>query len=572
MATAVMVAMVATAARLLRPRKDIEMLKHSLIAAAVALFAAGCTMAPKYERPAAPVDQTFPTGGIYDKQPDATSPAAPSGSAQAKPAVDIGWRDFFVDARLQQIVAIALKNNRDLRVSMLNVAAARSQYQITRAELLPTLDAVGSQTKQRTPKDLSFFGQTISNQYSVGVNASWEIDFFGRIQSLKDQALEQYFALAETRKAAEISLVSQVADQYLTMLSDDDQLTVTRNTLKTAQESYRITKLQFDNGVGTELDVTQSEGILQQAASNLQSQLRLRAQAENALVLLIGEPLPADLPPGLPLDSQNLLADIPAGLPSDLLVRRPDIASAEHSLLAANANIGAARAAFFPKVSLTGSFGTLAPSLGTLFKPGSAAWSFAPQISIPIFEGGTNLANLDLAQIQKRIEIANYEKAIQTAFREVADGLAARGTYDEQIKALERFVKSQARGLELSDMRYRNGVDNYLSVLTAQTNLYTAQQLLITARLNRVTNLVDLYRELGGGWIEHAGDQPRPSDAMPNYRDIGTPAAAAPAPAASGTTVSSAATGPAKLVPVQHLVPAAKPQVDADGKAVGSAG
>ena len=547
------------------------MLKHSLIAAAVALFAAGCTMAPKYERPAAPVDQTFPTGGVYDKQPDATSPAAPSGSAQAKPAVDIGWRDFFVDARLQQIVEIALKNNRDLRVSMLNVAAARSQYQITRAELLPTLDAVGSQTKSRTPKDLSLFGQTISNQYSVGVNASWEIDFFGRIQSLKDQALEQYFALAETRKAAEISLVSQVADQYLTMLSDDDQLTVTRNTLKTAQESYRITKLQFDNGVGTELDVTQSEGILQQAASNLQSQLRLRAQAENALVLLIGEPLPADLPPGLPLDSQNLLADIPAGLPSDLLVRRPDIASAEHSLLAANANIGAARAAFFPKVSLTGSFGTLAPSLGTLFKPGSAAWSFAPQISIPIFEGGTNLANLDLAQIQKRIEIANYEKAIQTAFREVADGLAARGTYDEQIKALDRYVKSQARGLELSDMRYRNGVDNYLSVLTAQTNLYTAQQLLITARLNRVTNLVDLYRELGGGWIEHAGDQPRPSDAMPNYRDIGTPTAAT-APAASGTTVSSASTVPAKLVPVQHLVPAAKPQVDADGKAVGSAG
>ena len=547
------------------------MLKHSLMAAAVALFAAGCTMAPKYERPAAPVDQTFPTGGIYDKQPDGASSASPNASAQAKPAVDIGWRDFFADARLQQIVAIALKNNRDLRVSMLNVAAARSQYQITRAELLPTLDAVGSQTKSRTPRDLSLFNQTISNQYSVGVNASWEIDFFGRIQSLKDQALEQYFALAETRKAAEISLVSQVADQYLTMLSDDDQLTVTRNTLKTADESYRITKLQFDNGVGTELDVRQSEGIQQQAAANLQSQLRLRAQAENALVLLIGEPLPADLPPGLPLDSQNLLTDIPAGLPSDLLTRRPDIVSAEHSLLAANANIGAARAAFFPKISLTGSFGTLAPSLGTLFKPGSAAWSFAPQISIPIFEGGTNLANLDLAQIQKRIEIANYEKAIQTAFREVADGLAARGTYDEQIKALERYVKSQARGLELSDMRYRNGVDNYLSVLTAQTNLYTAQQLLITARLNRATNLVDLYRELGGGWVEHAGDQPRPSDAMPNYHDIGTPTAAA-TPAASGTTLSSASTGPAKLVPVQRLVPAAKPQVDADGKAVGSAG
>jgi outer membrane protein, multidrug efflux system len=566
-------ATVVMAARLRLPRKDIEMLKHSLIAAAVALFAAGCTMAPKYERPAAPVDQTFPTGGVYDRQPDAASSVSPNASTQAKPAVDIGWRDFFVDARLQQIVAIALKNNRDLRVSMLNVAAARSQYQITRAELMPTLDAVGSQSKQRTPKDLSLFNQTISNQYSVGVNASWEIDFFGRIQSLKDQALEQYFALAETRKAAEISLVSQVADQYLTMLSDDDQLTVTRNTLKTADESYRITKLQFDNGVGTELDVRQSQGIQQQAAANLQSQLRLRAQAENALVLLIGEPLPADLPPGLPLDSQNLLTDIPAGLPSDLLVRRPDIVSAEHSLLAANANIGAARAAFFPKISLTGSFGTLAPSLGTLFKPGSAAWSFAPQISIPIFEGGTNLANLDLAQIQKRIEIANYEKAIQTAFREVADGLAARGTYDEQIKALELFVKSQARSLELSDMRYRNGVDNYLAVLTAQTNLYTAQQLLITARLNRATNLVDLYRELGGGWIEHAGEQPRPSDSMPNYRDIGTPtAAAAPAAAAVSVSSASAPAGSAKLVPVQHLVPAAKPQVDAGGKAVGSAG
>jgi multidrug efflux system outer membrane protein len=510
-------AMVTKAARLLRPRKDIEMLKHSLMAAAVALFAAGCTMAPKYQRPAAPVDQTFPTGGIYDRQPDASSSASNGRTADAKAAVDIGWRDFFADARLQQIVALALKNNRDLRVSMLNVVSARAQYQITRASLMPTLDAVASQTKQRTPKDLSFFNQTVSNQYSVGVNASWEIDFFGRIQSLKDQALEQYFSLAETRKAAEIALVSQVADQYLTMLSDDDQLTVTRNTLQTAQESYRISKLEFDNGNGTELDVRQAEGVVLQADANLQAQMRARAQDENALVLLVGEPLPADLPPGRKLDSQNLLSDIPAGLPSDLLTRRPDIVSAEHSLLAANANIGAARAAFFPKVSLTGSFGTLSPSLGGLFKPGSTGWSFAPQISLPIFEGGTNIANLDLAQVQKRIEIANYEKAIQTAFREVADGLAARGTFDDQIKSLERFVNSQSRRLELSEMRYRNGVDPYLVVLTAQNDLYTAQQLLITARLQRATNLVNLYQFLGGGWIEHAGDEPRPPDETTDY-------------------------------------------------------
>lgn len=366
-----------------------------------------------------------------------------------------------------------------------------------------------------------------------------EIDFFGRIRSLKDQALAQYLSTAESRKAAEISLVSSVADQYLTMLAYDDQLVVTQNTLKTAQESFRITKLQYENGTGTELDLRQSEGVVEEAQANLQTQSRLRAQAENALVLLVGEPLPADLPAGMPLDTQNLLSDIPAGLPSDLLTRRPDIAAAEQSLLAANANIGAARAAFFPRVSLTGSFGTLSPTLGGLFKPGSAAWSFAPQITVPIFEGGQNKANLDLANVQKRIEIANYEKAIQTAFREVADGLAARGTFDEQIKALERFVNSQSRRLELSDLRYRNGVDSYLSVLTAQTALYEAQQLLITARLNRLTNLVDLYQFMGGGWIERSGDAPRPADAPVDYGSQGAPqAASAPAAADSPKTVA----------------------------------
>lgn len=535
------------------------MLRQSLMAtavgAALTVLVAGCTFQPKYERPEAPVTSTFPEGGIYANQPDASSTASNGRSANSLAAPDIGWRDFFADARLQRVVEIALKNNRDLRVSVLNMQAARAQYQITRAGLFPTIDAVGSQSKQRTPKDLSFFNQTISNTYSVGVNASWEIDFFGRIQSLKDQALAQYLSLAETRKAAEISLVSSVADQYLQVLAFDDLLTVTRNTLKTADESYRITKLQYDNGVGSELDVRQAQGVVEQARANLQTEMRLRAQSVNALVLLVGEPLPDDLPQGVPLDSQNLLSDIPAGLPSDLLTRRPDIAAAEQSLLAANANIGAARAAFFPRVSLTGSFGTLSPTLGGLFKPGSAAWSFAPQISIPIFEGGANVANLDLAQVQKRIEIANYEKAIQNAFREVADGLAARGTFDDQIVALQRFVESQSRRLELSDLRYRNGVDSYLAVLTAQTDLYSAQQLLINARLQRLTNLVDLYQFLGGGWIEHAGDQPRPADAPVDY---GSTAPAAPAVPASGASVS-------KLTPIEQRVPSA-PQAEATAK------
>ncbi|MBB5400991.1 efflux transporter outer membrane subunit [Paraburkholderia youngii] len=503
------------------------MQKHSLIAVAVALLATGCTLAPHYQRPAAPVTATFPTGGVYDQQPGAQGARSANGQA----AADIGWRNFFVDPRLQQLIEIALKNNRDLRVSVLNMQASAAQYRIVRAGLFPTLNAAASQSRSRTPKDLTFTGVTISNTYSVGLNASWEIDFFGRVQSLKDQALAKYLGTAQARKAAEIALVSQVANQYMTVLELDDLLKVTQNTLVTAQESYRITKLQFDNGTGSELDLRQSQTVVETASANLQSQMRLRAQADNALVLLIGEPLPADLSPGLPLSDQNLLTDIPAGLPSDLLTRRPDIMEAEENLLAANANIGAARAAFFPKVTLTGSAGTLSPTLGGLFKPGSAAWSFAPSITLPIFEGGQNMANLDLANIEKNVQIATYEKAIQTAFREVADGLAARGTYDEQIAALERDVAAEQRRLDLSTLRYKNGVDSYLSVLTAQTALYVAQQALVTARMERLQNLVTLYQALGGGWIEHNGDQPRPADAPVGYGAASAPVAASAATA-----------------------------------------
>jgi outer membrane protein, multidrug efflux system len=525
-------AVVATAAA--RARKDTEMHKLSLIAVAAALLA-GCTMEPHYNRPEAPVSQSFPQGGVYATQPGAVNESGqPGRSANGAAATDIGWRDFFVDPRLQELVAIALKNNRDLRVSVLNVEAARAQYQIARAPLFPSIDGVGTEQRSRVPRDLQTGPENPASVYNVGLQASWEIDFWGRIRSLKDQALAQYLSTAQARKAAEISLVSQVADQYLVMLADEDLLKVTQNTLKTAQDSYNITKAQFDNGTGTELDLRQAQTVVENAQANLQAQMRARAQAENALVLLIGEPLPADLPQGLPLNGQSLLADIPAGLPSDLLTRRPDIMEAEETLLAANANIGAARAAFFPKISLTAAFGTESLSLGGLFKAGTAAWSFAPQIAMPIFEGGANVANLDLANVQKRIEIANYEKAIQSAFREVADGLAARGTYDQQIGALERSTFANQRTLSLSELRYTNGADSYVPVLLAQNNLYTAQQALITARLARQTNLVDLYRALGGGWIEHQGETPRPADAPVDYGAASAPAAAsAPTPAAS---------------------------------------
>lgn len=484
------------------------MRKFPLIAIAAALATAGCTLAPHYERPAAPVAAQFPQDGVYASQP------SDGRSAQGLSAADIGWRDFFVDPRLQRLIEIALRNNRDLRVAVLNVEAARAQYRITRAGLFPSVSAVGTESRTRTPSDLLTPGSpNISSVYNVGASATWELDLFGRVQSLKDQSLAQYLATAQARKAAEISLVAQVADQYLTLLSNDDLLQVTADTLKTAQASYALTKLQFENGTGSELDLRQAQTVVETALANQQAQARARAQALNALVLLVGEPLSDDLPPGLPLDAQNLLTDIPAGLPSDLLTRRPDVMEAEDKLRAANANIGAARAAFFPRISLTGSGGTESGTLGGLFKAGSAAWSFAPQITLPIFEAGQNVANLDLAHVQKRIEIANYEKAIQSAFREVADGLAARVTYDQQIAALARDEQAQQRSFELSDLRYKNGVDSYLAVLTAQTNLYAAQQQLISARLARWTNLVDLYRALGGGWVAQAGEKPREADA-----------------------------------------------------------
>jgi multidrug efflux system outer membrane protein len=452
------------------------------LAIGLILVVAGCSMQPVYERPAAPVAGEFPTGAAYKATP-----------ARVSPAADIGWREFLADPRLQRLVEIALQNNRDLRVAVLNVAQVQAQYRIQRAALLPQVAAFADASRTRNK------GVT-TNEYSVGVSAAWEIDLFGRLRSLSDAALEQYFATAYARQAAEILLVSQVADQYLTMLALDEQLAVTRQTLETAQASYKIVKLQFDTGTGTELSLRQAETVVEQANANRAAQLRARAQAENGLVLLIGQPLPADLPPPLPMGEQKILADIPAGLPSDLLTRRPDILEAEAVLRAENANVGAARAAFFPSISLTGSLGTQSATLGGLFSEGSQAWTFLPSITLPIFEGGALRANLDVAKLRKDIGVAQYEKTIQSAFREVADGLAARGTYDEQLASLERYTAAQRRRLELADFRYRNGADTYLNVLTAQTDFYNAQQALVATRLQRLTSLVDLYRSLGGGW------------------------------------------------------------------------
>ncbi len=473
--------------------------------ALVLALAAGCSLQPTYERPAAPVAGTFPSGAAYK--------AAQAGRAGTTlPAGDIGWRDFLRDAQLQRLVEIALADNRDLRVAMLNVEQVRAQYRIQRAALFPQVSGYADASRSRTPAGVSTSGQATTTQtYEVGVSASWEIDFFGRLRSLSDAALQQYFASAYARQAAEILLVSQVADQYLTLLAIDEQMQVTQQTAKTAQASYDIVKLQFDTGTGTELALRQAQTVVELAQANYAAQVRGRAQAENALVLLIGRPLPTDLPPPVRLGAQPILADIPEGLPSDLLTRRPDILQAEAILRSENANIGAARAAFFPTISLTGSLGTASASLSGLFGGGSTFWSLIPALSVPIFNAGTLEASLDVARIQKDIGIAQYEKAIQTAFREVSDGLAARGTYDDQVAATERYTAAQQRAFDLSTFRYRNGVDNYLTVLTAQTGFYDAQLTLVSTRLQRLTNLVDLYRALGGGWIQRTGDEPRPA-------------------------------------------------------------
>ena len=478
---------------------------RSLFTAAAALLLAACSLQPVYEQPAAPVAPAYPTG-----------PAYKGISATATPAADIGWRDFLLDARLQRLVDIALKNNRDLRIAALNIAQFEAQYRIQRAALLPAVAASGTNTAAHGPIAVPGGGtQSITTHtYTADVSASWTLDFFGRVQSLRDAALQQYFATAQGSKATYILLISQVADQYLTMLAADELLAVTQRTLQAAQQSYDLARLQFEAGTGTELSVRQAETVVEQARANYAAQVRSRAQAENALVVLIGEPLPADLPAGLPFGSQSPIADVPAGLPSELLVRRPDIIQAEANLRATYANIGAARAAFFPTISLTGALGRESTQLSNLFTPQSKTWSFMPSISVPIFQGGALQAALGVAKVQKEIAVAQYEKAIQTAFREVADGLAARGTYDEQIAATEREVRAQQKALELSELRFRTGVDSYLSVLTAQTNLYSAEQTLVSARLARLTNLVDLYKALGGGWVEHTGDAPRPAEAL----------------------------------------------------------
>jgi multidrug efflux system outer membrane protein len=458
----------------------------------------GCTLGPNYHRPVVQVPENF-------RAPD------PLPAPQAESFADLKWWDVFKDPELQELVKTALQQNYDLRDAVARVEAARANLGITRSNQFPQVGATGDVQLTRLSRDgaeplpATFLPSQNRNWGEASLNLlSFEVDLWGRLRRATEAARANLLSADENRKAVVTTLVSDVATAYFTVRELDYELEISKTTLATRQNSLNLTTFRQTGGVATLLDLRQAETSVDTARANLAQYTRQVAQDQNALVLLIGTPLPADLPPGAGLDEQQLLADLPVGLPSDLLVRRPDILAAEHNLMAANASIGAARAAFFPSITLTGNYGTASTQLSGLFDHGSTAWTFSPRISLPIFSGGANVASLNLAKVQKNVNIVQYEQTIQTAFREVADALAGRGTLDSQIAADQALVEATSDSYKLSDMRFRDGIDNYLNVLDSQRSLYTAQQTLIGVKLSRLQNLVTLYKALGGGWTERS--------------------------------------------------------------------
>jgi len=448
-----------------------------LFAIACAALLSACSLAPKYERPALPVANEYPY------------PAAATGT----PAAQLGWQDFFADERLRPLVQRAIANNRDLRVAVLNVELARAQADVARANLFPTINAAFNYTHAPvTPANPA-------NLYTAGLAISaWEVDLFGRLRSLSDAAFAQYIASDEGRKAAQMTLVASVANTWLAIVADDELLQITRETLRTREESLRLTRLRFENGVASEIDSRTAETLYETARAILAQVTRQRAVDIDALALLLGEPVPANVrTPESTLAVR--FADVPAGVPSEVLTARPDVRQAEQQLMAANANIGAARAAFLPHITLTTEAGSASTALSGLFKAGSWGWTFAPSAAMAIFDAGRNSANLQSANVSRDIAVAQYEKSIQSAFRDVADALAGRANFGDQVDVQQRAVEADKVRLRLAQLRYDNGVASYLDLLDAQRSLFADQQVLVQARLAQLQNQVQLYKALGGG-------------------------------------------------------------------------
>jgi len=454
-----------------------------------ALLLAGCDLAPTYQRPGVPAPPALPSGGTY--------PAA----NPATPASDIAWQDFFVDPALRQVIGQGLANNRDLRVALANVQQARAQYRVQRADLLPTIGANAGATYARASSAETLPGaDRTSHIYSVDAGFSaFEIDLFGRVRNLTKAALDQYLATEEGARATRITLVAEIASAYLTMAADQDQLRISQGTLESFRQSLDLTTAQFQHGVISELEVKQAQTNYEQARYDIAALQTQIARDQNALNLLVGTTVSQDLLPTGLTDHAFTLAQLPAGIGSDVLLQRPDVLQAEDQLKAQYANIGAARAAFFPQISLTALAGTLSTGLSGLFDHGTYTYQVAPAASQTIFDFGRNAANLRYAKASRDAALATYEKAIQTAFREVADALAERGTIDEQLRARATRAEAAGTAYKLSDARYRSGVDPFLTTLDAQRTFYAAQQNLVQTRLDAASNLVELYRALGGG-------------------------------------------------------------------------
>lgn len=467
--------------------------KGALILLAVIAVLIGCNMTPHYIQPEAPVPAAWPAGPAYKTLPAGTA---------ARTGAEVPWREFFTDEGLRQVIRMALDNNRDLRLAALNVQRARALYGIQKSALYPSVDATAGGSKRRVPADLSYNGKksVISDQYDVTVGIfAWEIDFFGRIRSLKESALNTYLATEQAHRSTQILIVSMVAEAYLSLAADRENLKLAQKTFQTQQAVYDLIKRRYNVGLASELDLFRAQTQVDIARGEIARDAQLTAQDQNALTLLTGSisALPEEI---LPTDVTGItpVTEIGAGLSSEVLLRRPDILQAESLLKAANADIGAARAALFPRIALTTSVGTASSELSGLFDSGSDTWSFAPQISMPIFDARLHAA-VDVTKAQKEIAVTQYEKAIQAAFREVADTLAVYGTVDQRLAAQQSLVRSATETYRLSNARYSRGIDSYLGVLDAQRSLYAAQQGLVALRLAKLANQVRLYAVLGGG-------------------------------------------------------------------------
>ncbi|HEY6451817.1 MAG TPA: efflux transporter outer membrane subunit [Steroidobacteraceae bacterium] len=487
----------------------------ALLGLAALCVAAGCTLEPRYRAPPLPVPDQWPippTATVPDATSDAaagaasTAGAAQAGTGAQPPAArDVGWRDFFADPNLQRLIAAALSNNRDLRVAVLDIERARAQYRVARASELPAINASGSLTREKLPPAETFTPESFTGSvYQAGVGISaYELDLFGRVRSLSHAALQQYLAQEEARRSAQLSLIAEVANAYLTLASDRDLQRLAQQTLQSQEASYALAQKTHQAGTTSGLDLAQAQTTVEQSRSDAARYEGNVAQDIDALTLLVGAPVdPSWLPQAFDVHTMGLTA-LPAGVPSDTLLRRPDVLEAEHTLRAANGNIGAARAAFFPEITLTGEIGSASLQLSGLFKGGSGAWSFMPQVTLPIFHGGELRGNLAVAHADQQIALAQYEKAIESGFREVADALALTATLNRERTAQEALVGATNRAYDLSQQRYKAGRDSYLTVLDSQRSNYAAEQGLIATRLAEQSNRVALYQALGGGWREH---------------------------------------------------------------------